>query len=170
MISGSRFITRVFAGMSLLIGMSFGILQKLAACIAGKRKRTERHSLIKLHVVSYDAGLSYDDTCAVVDEETAADAGSRMDVYPAQRVYVFIHHSGNEWYAEIVQMMGNPVDCKGLECGVADYDFAQACGRRVSFKSRFRILLQHLPYFPQIRKSAVNGLISLSVCIGTAFG
>ena len=84
------------------------------------------------------------------DEETASDAGARMDVYSAQRVYVFIHHPGNERYAEIVQMVGDPVDCESLECGVADYDLAEACGCRVPLKSRFRILFQHLPYFPQI--------------------
>ena len=102
--------TGIDSDVILKRGMSLGSAKQLPLVIPFEDSRAKRDALIDPAMAADDRCLADDDARTVINEETVADASTRMYVDPGDRVSVFGHHSRDQWNLETVQAVGDPVD------------------------------------------------------------
>ena len=93
---------------------------------------TQSDTLIDLHMVADDGGLTHNDAGAMVDEEVFADGGAGMDVDTGDGMGVLRHDPRQHRNAQIVQNVGQPVNGDGEQTRIAENDLIHAVGCRVA--------------------------------------
>jgi uncharacterized protein (TIGR03437 family) len=96
-----------------------------AAFLAGA---AEGDALIEQAVVTDFGSLADDDAHAVIDEETAADAGAGVDLDACEEPAGLGDDAGQQGDAGAVKLVGEAVQEDGVEAGIAEHDFQAALG------------------------------------------
>lgn len=113
-------------------GMAVDTLDGVALRIEGEALGTKGDALVELHVIAEDTRCSDDDTRAVVDGEVATDGGGGVYVDTRLAMGHLGDDTGDEGYAQQVQLVGHAVAHDGAYGGVAADDLAVAGGGRVA--------------------------------------
>src|SRR5687768_15489382 len=87
--------------------------------IHGKALGAKGDGLVQAHMFPDDGGFADDHTRAMVYEEEPADLCTGMDFDAGGRMSNFRNHSRDQWRAQPVQLMGQPVIGNGGNSRIA---------------------------------------------------
>jgi hypothetical protein len=85
---------------------------------ASGRKRTERNTLIELHIIADHGRFTDYDTCAVVDEEILSNHSASVDIDTCFAMRVFRHDARNHRDILLIQDMRDTVYENGEKSGI----------------------------------------------------
>src|SRR5262245_55994946 len=78
------------------VGVTLNALDRLTVFVSGKAQTAQGDSLVDLDSVAYDGRLTHYHARAVVDKQSLADRGPRMDIDSGVGVRSFRHDAGKK--------------------------------------------------------------------------
>ncbi len=105
------------------------------------------HALVQGHVITNLGGLANNDAHAVVDKETTADLGARMNLNPGQPTAEVRYQPRQPFPAHAPQGAGQAMDPDRMHARVAGQHFKGIARRRVTVENTLDIFSQTLEHF-----------------------
>ncbi|ODU54560.1 MAG: hypothetical protein ABT01_08270 [Clostridium sp. SCN 57-10] len=141
------------------VGMALHTLDGIAAVIGFKAFGTQRHALIKFHMVADRASFADDDARSVVNEEIGADGCAGVDIDAGRLVRMLGHHARDKRNLKLIKPMGETVNTDRLKRRIGKHDFRLRAGGRVSFIRRADVGRKRTGNVGQALKEGADGCI-----------
>src|SRR5262249_8079790 len=106
------------------------VAQRGVALTSILARTTQSYALIQQHVITDFRGLTNHDAHSVIDEETASDASSGMDLYAGNGSRELAHHARGRIPSGAIEPVREAMQQNGMHAGITQQDFEHtACGR-----------------------------------------
>src|SRR5262247_81576 len=115
------------------VGVTLNALDGLTVFVAGKAQRAEGDSLVDLDSVADDRGFTDHDARAVVDKESLADRGPRMDIDSGVGVRPFRHDAGKKRDLTGIERMRDSMRGNRFHERITDDYLSNRASGRVAF-------------------------------------
>ena len=128
----------------------------LALVLTGTAKG---HAVVQQAIIANLGGLADDDTHAVVDDQTAADGSTGMDLNTGPESAPLRNAAGDEGHMTHMEKMGDAMIHGCMDAGIEEEDLQLAPGGRVAGLigfQQFGQLICHIAHTPVLRRGGDN--------------
>ena len=150
--------------------MALVAFDDLAAGVFREGKRTESDPLINLHAGTDFGGFADHDAGSVVNENTAPQTRSGVNVDSGDTVCILAQHTGNQRHFLLIQAMRNTLDCDRFDSGVAQDDFIQCFRRGIAVECRLNVKFHAHADLRERGQQVERRLLRLALTVAAGFG
>src|SRR6185369_15133254 len=94
------------------------------------------NSVVEGHIIAYLGRLAYDNPHAVINKKLSTDLGARMDFDTGQETADMRGKAAEEEELVDPEPVGDTIEPKRMQAGIAKYDLQHISGGRIAFKNR----------------------------------